>query len=121
MTKLISTQSLERGSGGCILNPKQVPSLKAEVFNTGCSSESSKMLLQLWDAGDPPGGLLWWISNTESACMVGDMVSIPGLGRWSREENSNPLQYSCMRNPMEKGVWQATGHGVTKNQTQPSD
>ena len=39
---------------------------------------------------------------------AGDTGSIPGLGRSSGEGNGNPLQYSCLENPMDKGAWQAT-------------
>ena len=49
-----------------------------------------------------------------------DVGSIPGLGRSPGGENSNPLQYSCWGNPMDRGAWRATAHGVTKNQTQLS-
>ena len=52
---------------------------------------------------------------------AGDMGSIPGLGRSSGEGNGNPLQYSCLENPMDRGAWQATVHGVTKSQTQLSN
>ena len=45
---------------------------------------------------------------------AGDTGSIPGLGRSPGEENGNPLQYSCLGNPMDREVWQATVHGVTK-------
>ena len=44
----------------------------------------------------------------------GDEVSIPGLGRSPREGHDNPLQYSCLENPMDRGTWWATVHGVTK-------
>ena len=47
-----------------------------------------------------------------------DMVSIPGLGKSPGEGNGNPLQCSCLENPMDPGAWQATVHGVTKSQTQ---
>ena len=50
----------------------------------------------------------------ESACNAGDMSSTPGLGRSPGEGNSNPLQYSCLGNPMDKGAWQATVHGITR-------
>ena len=45
---------------------------------------------------------------------AGDMDSIPGLGRSSREGNGNPLQYSYLGNPMDRGAEQATVHGVSK-------
>ena len=45
---------------------------------------------------------------------AGDTGSIPGLGRSPAEENGNPLQYSCLGNPMNRGDWQATVHGVAK-------
>ena len=45
---------------------------------------------------------------------AGDQGLIPGLGRSPREENGNPLQYSCLGNPMDRGVWWATVHGVEK-------
>ena len=40
-----------------------------------------------------------------SACNVGDLGSIPGLGRSPGEGNGNPLQYSCLENPMDRGAW----------------
>ena len=52
-----------------------------------------------------------------SAWNVGDLGSIPGLGRSPGEGNGNPLQYSYLENPMDGGAWQATVHGVAKNQT----
>ena len=45
----------------------------------------------------------------ESACIVGDLGSIPGL-----ERNVNPIQYSCLENPIDRGAWQATVHGVIR-------
>ena len=57
----------------------------------------------------------------ESAHNAGDLSSIPVSGRSPREENGNPLQYSCLENPMGGGAWQATVHRVTKSQTQLSD
>ena len=50
----------------------------------------------------------------ESACSAGDLGSIPGSGRSPGEGNGNPLQYSCLENPMDRGVWQATTHGVAR-------
>ena len=56
-----------------------------------------------------------------SACNAGDLGSIPGSRRSPGEGNDNPLQYSCLENPMDRGAWRATVHGVTKSQTQLSD
>ena len=52
---------------------------------------------------------------------MADWVLIPGLGRPPGEGNGNPLQYSCLENPMDGGAWGATVHGVAKNQTRLSD
>ena len=52
-----------------------------------------------------------------SACNAGDPGSIPGLGRSPGEGNGNPLQYSCLENPMDGGAWWATVHGVAKSRT----
>ena len=50
----------------------------------------------------------------ESACNAGDPGSIPGSGRSPGEGNGNPLRYSCLENPMDRGAWQATVHGITR-------
>ena len=49
-----------------------------------------------------------------SASNAGDPGLIPGLGRSPGEGNGNPLQYSCLENPMDGGAWWATVHGVTE-------
>ena len=62
-----------------------------------------------------------WLSGKESTCnaeATGDSGSIPGLGRSPGGGNGNPLQYSCLKNPMDRGAWWATIHGVTKSWTQ---
>ena len=56
-----------------------------------------------------------------SACNAGDVGSIPGLGRSPGEGNGNPLQHSCLENPMDGGAWWATVHGVAKSWTRLSD
>ena len=56
----------------------------------------------------------------ESTCSAGDAGSIPGSGRCPGEENGNPLQYSCMQNPMDRGSWQATPCKVSQSWTQLS-
>ena len=55
------------------------------------------------------------------ACNAGDRGSIPGLGKFPGEGNGNPLQYSCLENPTDRGAWWATVHGVAKSRTQLSD
>ena len=50
----------------------------------------------------------------ESLCNAGDLDLIPWLGRSPGEGNGNPLQYSCLENPMDRGAWQDTVHGVAK-------
>ena len=53
----------------------------------------------------------------ESVCSVGELDSVPGLGRSPGEGNGNPLQYSCLKNSMDRGAWWVIAHGVTKSQT----
>ena len=63
------------------------------------------------------GELAWWLSAKESACNVGDTgdtTLIPGVGRCPGEGNGNTLQYSCLENPMDRGVWWAKAHGITR-------
>ena len=75
------------------------------------------------------GGTLTWMLNLgpalhfpsdldgrESTCNEGDLGLIPGLGRSPGEGNGNPLQYSCLGNPMDRGAWWAVAYGVTNCQ-----
>ena len=52
------------------------------------------------------------MESTRNAGDTGDAGSIPGLGRFPEEGNGDLLQYSCLENPMDRGLWQATGHRV---------
>ena len=61
-----------------------------------------------------PGG-----SGKESTCQAGDVGQIPGLGRLPRGVNGNPLQYSCLENPTDRGS--CTVHGVEMSKTRLSD
>ena len=54
-------------------------------------------------------------------CNAGNPSSIPGSGRSPGEGNGNPLQYTCLENPMHRGAWWATVHGVAKSQTRLID
>ena len=53
-----------------------------------------------------------------NARVLRDVSSLSGLGRSPGEENGNLLQYSCLENPVDRGDWRATDHGVTKSKTQ---
>ena len=50
----------------------------------------------------------------KSACNAGDLGSIPGSGGYPGEGNGNPLQYSCLENPIDRGAWRDTVHGVAR-------
>ena len=63
-----------------------------------------------WDAGE-----------SASACNAGDPALVPGLRRSPREGNGILLQYSCLENPIDRGVWCVTVHGVTESWTKLSD
>ena len=70
------------------------------------------------------GGLLNFPGGSDgkaSACNAGGTGSISGLGRSPGEGNSNPLQYSCLENLMDRGAWWATVRGVANSQTRLSD
>ena len=59
-----------------------------------------------------------WRSSKQSARNAGDVCLIPGLGRFLREGNGNPLQYSCLKNPTGREAWWAIIHGVAKSRIQ---
>ena len=67
----------------------------------------------LWHRWSFPGGS----DAKASAYNVGDPGSIPGSGRSPGEGNGNPLQHSCLENPMDGGAWWATVHGVAESRT----
>ena len=69
---------------------------------------------QSYEAGTK---LLWWFSGKESLANAGDADSISGSGRSPGEGNGNPLQYSCLKNPTDRGAWEAAVHGIAKIQT----
>ena len=70
-----------------------------------------------WEGAGSPGGS----DGKESACNAGNLDSILGSGRYPGEGNVYPLQYSCLGNPMDRGAWLATVHGVAKSWTGLSD
>ena len=64
-----------------------------------------------------PGGS----DSKESACNAGDLGLIPAKGKSPGEGNGYPLHYSCLENPMDRGAWWVTVHGVSKSLTRLSD
>ena len=64
-----------------------------------------------------PRGFPGSSDSKESTCNAGDSCSIPGLGRSLGEGHSNPFQYSCLGNPMDRGAWWATVHRVAESDT----
>ena len=62
----------------------------------------------------------WWLKGIGCTCSAGgtgDTGSMPGSGSSPGEGNGNPLQYSCLENPMDRGVWLDFSHRVSKSQT----
>ena len=80
------------------------------VFPPGILGILCALLVLNWGF---PGGS----DDKESACNAGDLGSIPESGRSPGEGNGNLLQCSCLEDPMNRGAWQATVHGVAKSQT----
>ena len=77
----------------------------------------AKILLKIFASMCFPGGS----EGKASAYSAGDLGSIPGSGRSPGEGNGNPLQYSCLENPMDGEAWYATVHGVAKSRTRLSN
>ena len=92
--------------------PNFVPRLRLLIMNA-----SGKLCFCFFQSRGFPGGS----DSKESACNVGDLGSIFGLGRSTSEQNSHPLQYSGLEKSMDRGAWQATVRGVAKSQTRLSD
>ena len=94
--------------------------------------EKPHMLQSIWDASDTTSGegasgalgvaprhegFPGSSDGEESACNAGDPGSNPGSGRSLGEGQGNLLQYSCLENPMDRGAWWVTVHGVAKSWT----
>ena len=94
--------------GSLVWTDRDVLCLKCISVNIlAVTLECGKMLLDLPCSSD----------GKESACNAGDLGSIPGSGRSPGEGNGHPLQYSCLENPMDRGAWRATVHGVAESDT----
>ena len=110
---------------GCILSPCFF-NLNAEYIMRNAGLEGTQAGIKIAGrninnlryADDTfPGGL----ADKESACNVGDLGLIPGSGKSPGEGNGNPLQYSCLENPMDRAIWKVTVHGAAKSRTRLSD
>ena len=101
----------------CLENPRDRGSWWAAVYGVVQSRTRLKRLSsssrQVYVQVGFPGGSV--VKN--SSANAGDTGSIPGWGRSPEEGNGNPLQYSCLGNPMDRDAWWATVHGVAKSWT----
>ena len=97
---------------------KAITATKKEEIGRKRSKEKEKMTVIDEDIGE---GQPCSSDGKESVCNAGDPGSMPWSGRSSGEGNGNPLQYSCLENPMDRGAWRATVHGVAKSRTRLSD
>ena len=82
--------------------------LKARILKRLAIKKHSRDRSKIW--------LLRWLSDEEPTCQCRRHELILGWGRCPEEANGNPLQYSCLGNPMDRGAWWAIVHGVTKSQ-----
>ena len=91
--------------------------------NTGVSASASALPMNIQDWFPLRKCSLFQMAQMvkKSARNAGDLGSIPVLRRSPGGGHGNPLQYSCLENPMDRGAWRATVHGVTKTRTQLSD
>ena len=91
--------------------------LRMNLSSTSGLRNRAKTDRGLGDGPRLPGGS----DGKESACSGGNPGLVPRSGRSPGEGHGIPLQYSCLKNPMDRGAWQATVHGVTRSWTQLSD
>ena len=110
----MSRQELRSTGGNCQGDDKQESYSSAGI----CQADGQTVhYVQLVRIRVFPGGL----SGKDSACNVGDLGLIPRLERSHGGGNGNPLQYSCLGNSMDRGIWQVTVHGLAKSQTRLSN
>ena len=114
------TLSSRRSGGGAenLENPEVTTGLEKMSFHSNPKERQCQRMLKLLHNCTH---LTCGSEVKASACNMGDLDSIPGLGRSPGEGNGNPLHYSCLENPMDGGAWQATVHAVAKSRTRLSD
>ena len=83
--------------------------LKSVTQSERSQKEKNKYHILMHICGFPHSSV-----GKSSACNAGDSGLIPGSGRFPGAGNGNPLQYSCLENPMDRGAWQATAHRATR-------
>ena len=83
-----------------------------ETFGLGNNQGHSSILSKVYKSGGFPGGLV----GKESACSAGEAGLIPGLGKSLGGGHDNPLQYSCLENPMDRGARRARVRRVVKTE-----
>ena len=95
---------------------EKCPLSSGKTLSNHLPSPSLDMNESIAPAGFPGGS-----DSKVSVCNAGDLGSIPGSGRSPGEGKGNPLQYSCLESPMDRGAWWATVHGVAKSWTLLND
>ena len=92
--------------------------LPNSIQNAPCEADQPRVSQggEFWETSYPGGS-----DGKESAWNAGEPGLIPGWGRSPGEGNGNPLQCSCLENPMDRGAWWTTAHEVAKSQTRLRD
>ena len=107
-----------------VLEKTEEPEMKLPISAGSWKKQESSRKTSISALLTMPKPLTVWITITvENSERDGNTrpsdlpLAFPGLGRSPGEGNGNPLQYSCLENPMDRGAWQATVHGVTESDT----
>ena len=103
------------------ISPHSIPVLPSASKPSSCPSPPPCPFLYFRLPSPSTQGFPRWLSGKESSCQAGEVGSTPGQGRAPGERNGNPLQCSCLENPMDRGAQRATVHVVAKSQTHLSD
>ena len=96
------------------VRPESLGGLLTATMNTRPTRWMRSSRWKIWEDKKVYRASLQISVTKESACKAGDPGLRPGSGRSPGEGNGNPPQYCCLENPMDRGVWQATVHGVTR-------
>ena len=118
-----SNESKQRTQGRCMraAGPRSLSLWCGLHVSWPAAAQPAFLAMCIWGKQGGSEGSPGGSDSRESACNAGDPGSIPGSGRSPGEGHSNPLQYSCLESPMDRGARWATVHGVTKSRTRLSD